>query len=286
MMMVQVISKKAKLQFLLFLISLALLPHDAIGLATLKSIARPIVKGYARRIKADPSFALKSVTEVFLAAGTQFTAELSKRGADRIVPEIDFVFAGVLTAVAGKYYSMWRVAPTLLDDENDELDNNDNLKGKADDQQVRLGNMIVPTNAFQPTMSDGISKPTRQQRLGSIIAPMVPLFRAGILASAVGYGFTAFLIAFRSFCMPDYVPATQNINIIHACIYTGGFMALVSNLRYQLLQGIIEPSIDRCFQKIPTFRAFLVFSVRWANGFLGSYLAITGMKAMGLQKLK
>lgn len=284
-MMVQVTSTKAKHQCLLFLISLVLLPHNAFGLASLKSITHPIVKGYARRIKADPSFALKSVTEVFLAAGTQFTAELSKRGADRIMPEIDFVFAGVLTAVAGKYYSMWRVAPTLLD-ENDELDNNENLKGKIDDQEIRLGNMIVPTNAFQPTMSDGISKPTPQQRLGSIIAPMGPLFRAGILASAVGYGFTAFLIALRSFCMPSYVPATRNINIIHVCIYTGGFMALVSNLRYQLLQGIIEPSIDRWFKKIPTLRAFLILSVRWANGFLGSYLAITGMKAMGLQKLK
>ena len=28
------------------------------------------------------------------------------------MPEIDFVVAGLLTTIAGKYYSMWRVAPT------------------------------------------------------------------------------------------------------------------------------------------------------------------------------
>jgi hypothetical protein len=60
--------------------------------------------GYSRRVAADPSFQAKSVTEVFLAAGTQLTAEWNRRGSDRLLPEIDFVIPGVLTAVFGKYY--------------------------------------------------------------------------------------------------------------------------------------------------------------------------------------
>jgi Protein RETICULATA-related len=61
-------------------------------------------KGYQRRVAADPAFASKSVTEVLVAAGTQFTAEWNRRGAHRLLPELDFVVPAILTAVIGKYY--------------------------------------------------------------------------------------------------------------------------------------------------------------------------------------
>lgn len=60
--------------------------------------------GYRQRVAADPSFALKSCAEVALAAGTQFAAEYRRRGAARMLPEIDFVFPAILAAIFGKYY--------------------------------------------------------------------------------------------------------------------------------------------------------------------------------------
>jgi hypothetical protein len=60
--------------------------------------------GYKQRIAADPSFPAKSITELILAAGSQLTAEWNQRGSSRLLPEIDFVTPGVLTAVFGKYY--------------------------------------------------------------------------------------------------------------------------------------------------------------------------------------
>jgi len=82
---------------------------------------------YQDRLRADPLFLKKSILEgiwnylfyesmsflltndsllvsrkVLLAAGTQFMAELNRRGTTNIITEIDFVVAGVLTAVAGK----------------------------------------------------------------------------------------------------------------------------------------------------------------------------------------
>jgi hypothetical protein len=65
--------------------------------------------GYHRRVTADPSFPSKSVTEVIVAAGTQFTAEWNRRGIDRLMPEIDFILPAILTAVFGKYYRYVRV---------------------------------------------------------------------------------------------------------------------------------------------------------------------------------
>ena len=60
--------------------------------------------GYNCRINADPSFFGKSITEVFVAAGTQLMAEWNRRGSSRIFLELDFVVPAVLTAVFGKYY--------------------------------------------------------------------------------------------------------------------------------------------------------------------------------------
>jgi hypothetical protein len=255
--------------------------HNANALALknpIKSWTRDIAVGYERRVAADSSFPLKSAAEVFLAAGTQFTAEWQRRGTAQLLPEVDFVLAGVLTAVAGKYYSMWKVAKTQL--------GNSTTDALLDQDEPRLGRMKVPTNAFQSTMLDGVTRPSVKQRLGSLVAPVFPLFRAGIFASLIGYGLTAGMISLRSFLVPSYVPVTRQVNIVYACLYTGAFMAVFSNLRYQVLQGAIEPAVDAWFARLPFLRAVVIFVIRIGNGLLGSILAISGMRLLGLQKLK
>eukprot|EP00816_Leptocylindrus_hargravesii_P007718 CAMPEP_0196818718 /NCGR_PEP_ID=MMETSP1362-20130617/67080_1 /TAXON_ID=163516 /ORGANISM="Leptocylindrus danicus, Strain CCMP1856" /LENGTH=296 /DNA_ID=CAMNT_0042196925 /DNA_START=181 /DNA_END=1068 /DNA_ORIENTATION=+ len=232
------------------------------------AIKSNVASQYAQRIAADPNFLKKSILEVCLAASTQFMAEMNRRhGMHGVIVEIDFVVAGILTAVAGKYYSMWRVAPT-----------SSNTNTVNDVQQQNSCSSLtsfwdkVPTNAFQSS-SDEFYTP--MMRMASFVKPAPTLFRAGIIASAIGYGLTAVLISLRSILVKTYIPKTQNVNVIAACLYTGGFMAVVSNLRYQLLQGVVEPlCIDGPFANIPSVRAVLIFLVRLGNGFLGSVLAI------------
>ena len=71
---------------------------------SLRSWKEQVQKGYDRRVNADPSFLGKSITEVLVAAGTQLMAEWNRRGASRMIHEVDFVVPAVLTAVFGKYY--------------------------------------------------------------------------------------------------------------------------------------------------------------------------------------
>lgn len=242
--------------------------------SSLSSWKNEVHLGFERRIAADPAFLKKSVVEVFLAASTQLSAELSQRGSHRMIPEVDFVVAGVLTAIVGKYYSMWRVAKTQ--------------RGAAEifKTEPSIFGLAVPTNAFQEVMLDGVSRPTPKQRAGSLVAPMLPLFQAGVLASIVGYGLTAAAIQIRSILLPSFLATTRQVNIAYAALYTGAFMAIVSNLRYQVLQGWIEPSFERIGRKFPVVLNSVLFMVRILNGWLGSVLAIAGMKALGLQKLK
>ena len=253
---------------------------------SVSSMSKSISYGYRARVAADPNFLIKSFLEVALAAGTQMMAEVSRRGAKGCVTEIDFVVAGVLTAIAGKYYSSWRVAPTVTPE------GDDGLAGTTAAQRGSKQNDIgfwskVPTNAFQPYHLDGKTRPTVAERFGALLAPIPTLFRAGVIASAIGYGMTSLLISLRTLLVPDYISPTRPVNIVHACVYTGAFMSFVSNIRYQLLQGIIEPHIvDRLFRRWPPLQAAATFGVRFANGLLGSMIAIAGMKYFGLQRLK
>ena len=254
-----------------------------------------IKEQFALRLAADPNFVSKSVTEVILAAITQFVAECSRRGRTNMITEIDFVIAGIFTAIAGKYYSMWKVAPTSTSTSASRSSNSSaSSKGHCNDHSSSstvsssssssssLSNVKIPTNAFQTDEPYSL-----MQRSMAFILPIPDLFRAGFIASAIGYGLTQILISLRSLLVPSYEAATASVNIIHACLYTGGFMAIVSNIRYQLLQGIIEPMVvEKIFRNFPFVKAAAIFAVRLANGLLGSSLAIAGMKMFGLQKLK
>jgi len=265
-----------------------------------------IKEGYNQRISADPEFLSKSIFEVIIAASTQFTAQVGRRGIHRILPEIDFVVPAILTAIFGKYFAMWTVART----QESNADEANEMENSVDDDASLTTNWRdkVPTNAFQPTLLDGHTTPTLSSRMLAFLLPMPQLFRGGVIASTVGYGFASFLIRIRTMYLPQYVVVTQPISVPLAAIFTGVFMAFVSNIRYQLLQGIVEPfMIDGTFVKLEALcnrrenspdikpkrieylghlKKLVIIIVRYGNGLLGSWFSIVGMKACGLQNLK
>ena len=145
------------------------------------------------------------------------------------------------------------------------------------------GEPISYANIFLENTSLGAAT----NRDGYFVISDIPMGSYTLNASMIGYGLTSILIALRSLLVPSYIAKTQTVNIVYASIYTGGFMAIVSNIRYQLLQGIIELKIiEKLFAKFPVIKAAMIFLVRLGNGLLGSSIAIAGMKFFGLQKLK
>jgi hypothetical protein len=159
---------------------------------------------------------------------------------------------------------MWMTAPTRIDTTTNAPDGD--VTKKTDDP--KLGSIPVPTNAFQNYMLDGITFPTLSQRLGSFIVPMRPLFRSGCISSFLSYGCTSVLIELQKV----YIPITQSINVLHATLFTGCFMAFVSNISYQMLQGIVEPIIERASKSKPALRTAMISIIRILSGLLGSIL--------------
>ena len=68
---------------------------------------------------------------------------------------------------------------------------------------------------------------------------MPRLFGVGFAAAALGYGLTDCLTRLRDLCGIAVV-APPRVPILGAAVYTGVFVAVVSNGSYQILQGLVE----------------------------------------------
>ena len=213
--------------------------------AALTLPARPtrarLTDAWRARADADPRFRQKLALEAALACALQTTAEVQRRGR-AFGREADYVVAGLLTALAGKLVAAFQAAPSAA--------------GKA------------PTNAFQSDL------PWRV-RVGAVVGPMPRLFGVGFAAAAVGYGLTDGLTRLRDLC-GVVVAAPPRVPILGAAVYTGLFVAFVSNGSHQILQGLVERGWW-------WRRRALVVVGRAGRSLLASALAIRGMQLSGLQ---
>ena len=66
----------------------------------------------------------------------------------------------------------------------------------------------------------------------------------------------------------------------------GSYMAISSNLRYQILAGVVEErGIEAVFAGNPALCSALSFVVRTSNTFLGSLMWVDYLRLLGLQKV-
>lgn len=204
------------------------------------------------RTIVEPKFLQRFIGEVFLAIALQGIAEYQRRG-KAFLAEIDYVFAGILTAVLGKGIAAFRSAPS-----------------------VGAGTL---TNAFQ--LGDYT---TLQRFLSFLIIPAPKLFISGAIAGGLGYSLSRFLTFLRLEIFKVGAAAAPVVPIVPAAIYTGCFLVFVSGPSYQILSGLIEQrTLDRVF-KNDTINLFIVAVMRILRSLLASALAIRGMQMVGLQK--
>ena len=234
--------------------------------------------GFRERLLADPSFMIKVAIEVGIGICTKTTAEYTKRGED-FNSQLDFVFANLVMALIADFMLVWLPAPTFA------------VKGGAAAAAAKTPNILArafagcPDNAFQK-VPPGYAPFSFGQRVGAVVRNGGKLFGVGLFASLLGVGITNSLVGLRQFMDPTFIPlnAPQDALIMSAAY--GSYMATSSNLRYQVLAGIVEErGIEVFFKSNPAVCAALSFVVRTGNTFLGSLLWVDYLQLLGLQKI-
>ena len=142
-----------------------------------------------------------------------------------------------------------------------------------------------PDNAFQIATA---ARPfSVAQRAAAVARNGAKLFVVGTGASIVGTGVTNGIIAARKALDPKYAQKGEDMDIVRQSAAYGLYMSTSSNLRYQLLAGVIEQRmIEPLLHPYPFASAAASFVVRTGNTFVGSLLWVDFVRLLGLQKQK
>uniref|UniRef100_A0A0D9WG22 Protein RETICULATA-RELATED 4, chloroplastic n=1 Tax=Leersia perrieri TaxID=77586 RepID=A0A0D9WG22_9ORYZ len=227
--------------------------------------------GFKERLLADDLFLAKVAMECGVGIFTKTAAEYERRR-ENFVKELDFVIADVVMAIVADFMLVWLPAPTV------------SLQPPL---AVNAGSIAkffhnCPDNAFQVALA-GTSY-SLLQRVGAIARNGAKLFAVGTSASLIGTGVTNALIKARKAVSKDFDGETEDIPIVSTSVAYGVYMAVSSNLRYQILAGVIEQRmLEPLLHRHKLALSALCFAVRTGNTFLGSLLWVDYAKWIGIQ---
>lgn len=113
------------------------------------------------------------------------------------------------------------------------------------------------------------------------------LFAVGTGASLVGTGVTNALINARKAIDKSFAGEAEDVPIISTSVAYGVYMAVSSNLRYQVLAGVIEQRIlEPLLHQHKIILSAICFAVRTGNTFLGSLMWVDYARWVGIQKMR
>eukprot|EP00898_Chlorokybus_atmophyticus_P008359 jgi/Chlat1/8524/Chrsp80S07816 len=231
--------------------------------------------GFRERLLADNLFLVKVGIECGVGVFTKTAAELEKRR-DKFSQELDFVFADVVMAIIADFMLAWLPAPTVG-------------LGKAPARTAgKLATFLFncPDNAFQVVV--GARPYTLLQRSGAIVRNGAKLFAVGTGASFFGVALTNVLLALRRVMSKGgVVELNEEQDVLKMSVAYGAYMAVSSNLRYQVLAGVLEQRmLEPLLHKSELALSAACFLARTGNTFLGSLLWVDFVRILGLQKAK
>ncbi|TVU19221.1 hypothetical protein EJB05_35359, partial [Eragrostis curvula] len=227
--------------------------------------------GFKERLLADDLFLTKVAFECGIGIFTKTAAEYEKRK-DKFMKELDFVICDVVMAIIADFMLVWLPAPTV------------SLKPSIAGNAGAIAKFFYncPDNAFQVALAG--SSYSFLQRIGAIVRNGAKLFAVGTSASLVGTGVTNALIKARKAVTEDSAGEVENIPIVETSVAYGVYMAVSSNLRYQILAGVIEQRmLEPLLHRHKVALGALCFAVRTGNTFLGSLLWVDYARWVGVQ---
>ncbi|KAF5735802.1 UvrABC system C [Tripterygium wilfordii] len=228
--------------------------------------------GFKERLLADDLFLAKVFFECGVGMFTKTAAEYQRRG-ENFFNELEIVFADVVMAIIADFMLVYLPAPTV------------SLRPAL---AVSAGSIAkffhgCPDNAFQIALP-GTSY-SLLHRIGAIARNGTKLFGVGTASSLVGTAVTNALINARKAVDKSSADEVENVPIVSTSVAYGVYMAVSSNLRYQVLAGVIEQRIlEPVLHHHKVLLSVICFAVRTGNTFLGSLLWVDYARLIGIQK--
>ncbi|PHT68564.1 hypothetical protein T459_28051 [Capsicum annuum] len=140
-----------------------------------------------------------------------------------------------------------------------------------------------PDNAFQIALP-GTSY-SLLQRIGAIARNGTKLFAVGTISSLVGTVVTNAVLNAKKAVDKSGSEEVENLPVISTSVAYGVYMAVSSNLRYQVVAGVIEQRIlEPMLHQHKLMLSAMCFAVRTGNTFLGSLLWVDYARLIGIQK--
>ncbi|KAI5673673.1 hypothetical protein M9H77_14037 [Catharanthus roseus] len=228
--------------------------------------------GFKERLLADDLFLAKVFMECGVGMFTKTAAEYERRR-ENFFNELEIVFADVVMAIIADFMLVYLPAPTV------------SLRPPIGANAGRLAKFFhnCPDNAFQVALA-GTSY-SLLQRIGAIARNGVKLFAVGTTSSLVGTVVTNALINAKKAVEKSAGSEVENVPVVSTSLAYGVYMAVSSNLRYQILAGVIEQRIlEPLLHQHKLFLSAICFAVRTGNTFLGSLLWVDYARWIGVQK--
>ncbi|KAL4592172.1 hypothetical protein LXL04_005158 [Taraxacum kok-saghyz] len=228
--------------------------------------------GFKERLLADDLFLTKVGIECGVGMFTKTAAEYEKRK-ENFTKELEIVFADVVMAVIADFMLVFLPAPTV------------SLRPPIAMNAGRLAKFFYncPDNAFQTALT-GASY-SFLQRMGAIARNGTKLFAVGTVSSLVGTVMTNTLINAKRAVQKEGDDELENIPVLATSVGYGVYMAISSNLRYQLLAGVLEQRLlEPLLHQQKLMLSAACFIVRTGNTYLGSLLWVDYARLVGLQK--
>ncbi|KAI3449985.1 hypothetical protein Pfo_006650 [Paulownia fortunei] len=228
--------------------------------------------GFKERLLADDLFLAKVGIECGVGMFTKTAAEYQRRK-ENFFNELEIVFADVVMAIIADFMLVYLPAPTV------------SLRPPLALDAGRLAKFFYscPDNAFQIALS-GTSF-SLLQRVGAMVRNGAKLFAVGTTSSLVGTVVTNALINARKAVDHSAADEVDNVPVLSTSVAYGVYMAVSSNLRYQVLAGVIEQRIlEPLLHQHKLFLSAICFAVRTGNTFLGSLLWVDYARFIGIQK--
>lgn len=230
--------------------------------------------GFRERLLADDLFLAKVAMECGVGIFTKTAAEYERRR-ENFFKELDFVIADVVMAIIADFMLVWLPAPTV------------SLRPPLAVSAGAIAKFFhsCPENAFQVALA-GTSF-SFLQRIGAIVRNGSKLFAVGTTSSLVGTLVTNAIINARKAVDSSSAGEVEDVPVLSTSVAYGVYMAISSNLRYQVVAGVVEQRIlEPMLHKHKLLLSALCFAVRTGNTFLGSLLWVDYARWVGVQKVQ